>query len=201
MNKIYAMTDSLGGILKKYSDDVNATIQIHQALDFYINQYKKLNKSKGNLSAIHSYHIELDRQIEIKKTMVPKLAKDIKCKMGCSQCCYLNVDISRDEAALIKAFVEESKINIDIPLLKRQAKNKSKTKKCVFLNKMGLCKIYEHRPAACRKLLILTDPELCDVKTVNKVGRFVDWHIEVVASAILNGSKSGSLPEMLLEEL
>ncbi|MCK5235981.1 MAG: YkgJ family cysteine cluster protein [Deltaproteobacteria bacterium] len=201
MNKVYAMTDSLGGILKEYSNDINATIKINQALDFYIEQYKELAKDKGNLTAIHSYHVELDEQVKAKKIKVPELAKDIKCKMGCSHCCYNDVCVSRDEAALIKSVIENRRIVIDMSMLRKQAKEKSKSGRCVFLNNMGLCMIYEHRPAACRKLLIITDPELCNLETINKVGRFVDWHIEVIASAILNGSDSGSLPKMLLKEL
>lgn len=207
MRKEYSMTDSLGGLLDKCSNDIDACIQIHQALDFYISQYEKIAKEKGSLSAVRSYHIELDKEIEIKKTRVPELAKDIKCKMGCDYCCYSNVSISRDEAALMKAAILEDKIVIDMSLLRLQAKNQVKwddlnidKKRCVFLDKMGLCKIYKYRPAACRKFLVVTGPELCNLKKDNKVARFVDWHIEVIASAILNGSKSGSLPEMLLEE-
>lgn len=209
--KIYCMTDSLEGILKEVRKDKNikALIQINKALDFYIEQYKEITKKTGNISTVQSYHVELDKQIEIKKANVPELTKDIKCKMVCSYCCHSNVDISRDEAALIKFIIERDKIVIDMSLLRRQAKNKNMAtwgklnadeKRCVFLSGLGLCMIYEYRPAACRKLLVVTDPELCDLKTINKVGRFVDWHIEVIASAILNGSKCGPLPKMLLKE-
>jgi Fe-S-cluster containining protein len=212
MNKLYAMTDSLKGILQEYSNDIDVSVKIHQALDFYISQYKNLVRDEHNdiLGVISSFHLELDNQVEAKKIKVPELAKDIKCKMGCSHCCYYNVDISRHEAALIKNFTIDSKMKIDKSLLMRQVVCTSvkawgrldiQEKRCVFLNGMGFCTIYKHRPAACRKLLIITDPELCNLKTINKVGRFVDWHIEVIASAILNGSESGPMPEMLLEEL
>lgn len=200
--KKYAMTDSLGGLLKEFSKDREALRKINEALDYYIAQYKDATKESNNLCAVYSFHNALDEQIETKKTKVPGLAKEITCKKGCSQCCYLNVDISRDEAALLKAVIEEDNIVIDMSSLRLQAEDKSKTgkRRCVFLDKSDLCMVYEYRPAACRKLLVITDPELCDIKTINKVGRFVDWHIEVIASAILNGSKSGPLSKMLLKE-
>lgn len=210
MRKSYYMTDSLGGILKKSSNDRKALKMMNDALDFYIKQYKDGSKEVDAPSLIRSFHIALDEAIEAKKELMPTLAKDVKCESGCSFCCYCKVDISRDEAKLMKAAIEEGKLKIDMARLVRQVVCTSKKtwgrlaleeKRCVFLDDSDLCEIYEYRPAACRKLLVITDPDLCNLKAVQKVGRFVDWHIEVIASAILNGSKCGTLPEMLLGEL
>lgn len=207
MKKLYTMSDTLGQLIKQMDVDLEGKKQVHEALDFYINQYEERVNEVDSASLVHSFHVELDSEIERLKLKRPHLAKDVKCTQGCSYCCYFNVDISRDEAALIKMVIKEKKLNIDMSRLKHQAKAKTwgkmkpKQKRCVFLNEIDLCMIYEHRPAACRKLLVISDPKLCNPKKVQKVGRFIDWHVEVIASAILNGSKSGPLPEMLLEVL
>ena len=210
MKKLYEMSDTLGQLIKQMDDDLEGKKQIHEALDFYINQYEERTKEVDSASLVHSFHVELDSEIERLKIKRADLAKDVKCRQGCSYCCYMNVDISRDEALLIKMVIKEKRLKIDMPRLKHQAKNqglkawrklKPKQQKCVFLGESALCMIYEHRPAPCRKLLVISDPKLCNMKKVQKVGRFIDWHVEVIASAILNGSKSGTLPEMLLEVL
>lgn len=210
MKKLYEMSDTLGQLLGQLDNDMEGKKQIHEALDFYINQYEEVAKKVDAASIVHSFHFELDSEIGRLRLKRADLDKDVKCGQGCSYCCYSMVDISRDEAVLIKGMIKEEKIDIDMFRLKHQAKSKSlkewgklkpKQKRCVFLDESDLCMIYKHRPAACRKLLVITDPEFCNQKKVQKVGRFIDWHVEVIASAILNGSKSGTLPEMLLEVL
>ena len=208
--KRYYMSVALSDILKQSSAGDEGRKATKEALDFYMAQYENAAGSVGVESAAHSFHVELDKKIATKRADMPELAKQIKCGEGCAFCCYNQVDISGDEALLIKAVCEEDGIEIDITRLRLQAEKKDikawnkltpSKKRCVFLDKSNLCSIYEYRPAACRKLYVITDPEFCNLKKIQKVGKFVDWHVEVLASAILNGSRNGPLAEVLLEVL
>lgn len=132
--------------------------------------------------------------------------KEIQCKEGCTACCFIDVDISGDEAAIIVNYCNENGIEIDREYLTKQAavgrKTYSPLSRCVFL-KDNLCTIYAVRPIACRKHWVKTDPALCDFSKniVNQVGGYFDVNTEIVASAILNVDETGPFEKMLLNEL
>ena len=71
--------------------------------------------------------------------------KEIQCKAGCTACCYIDVDVSGDEAAVIINYCKENGIEIDQDYLTKQAavgrKSYSPLSRCVFL-KDNLCSIY-----------------------------------------------------------
>src|SRR5687768_9442172 len=91
--------------------------------------------------------------------------KEIKCKTGCTACCFIDVDLSADEAAAIVEYCNENGIEIDKEYLEKQAavgrKKYSELSRCVFL-KDDFCSVYPVRPVACRKHWVKTDPSLCD---------------------------------------
>ena len=132
--------------------------------------------------------------------------KDIQCKAGCTACCFIEIDVSGDEAAVIIDHCRENGIEIDRDYLTKQAavgrKTYSPLSKCVFL-KDNLCSIYSVRPIACRKHWVKTDPVLCDFSKniVNAVGGYFDINTEILASAILNVGETGPLEKVLLKEL
>lgn len=132
--------------------------------------------------------------------------KEIKCKEGCTACCFIDVDISGDEAAIIVNYCNENGIEIDREYLTKQAavgrKTYSPLSRCVFL-KDNLCTIYAVRPIACRKHWVKTDPSLCDFSNniINKVGGYFDLNAEILASAVLNAEDTGTFEKMLLDEL
>lgn len=201
------MSVSLSGILEEAGQVKGARDQIGDALTFYIDQYNQLARRLDGRDIVNGFHLELDEMLNQKRTR-DALAKDITCKKGCAYCCYLQIDISKDEAALIRAFCEDEGISLRKNRLQSQAQAKGREawakltpeqKRCVFLDEFNECLIYDHRPASCRKYLVVSDPELCDAETIRKVPIFVNWHVEVIASAILNGSQGGPLAEMLLD--
>lgn len=180
--------------------------RIEEMLFHYINEYK-LNKEQTNQeSAASNAQIFVDTLIQDQMKKPESIL--VKCKSGCYYCYEQNVDITEDEAALIVKWCKQVKIPINKKKLKRQArylrskwhKQNFHDRRCVFLKK-NLCSIYEYRPVNCRKYMVTSDPKLCDTTTTNRVEMFVDYHVEVMASAPLNVVESGPMPVMLLKEL
>lgn len=208
MEKGLYFTATLMGLIHQNKDRIEANQLAHEEVGFYIEQYRKLAESHGSIVSIYNHHTELDQRIEKAKSRDPLLAGEIKCKRGCFNCCSMQISISRDEAHLIKQYCREENIKIDIKKLRVQAKKKNTKewsklkphqKRCIFVGEEGECQIYVHRPSACRKYLVLSDPNKCDTKESQEVDNFVDWEVETIASSILNASRSGNFAEMLLE--
>lgn len=132
--------------------------------------------------------------------------KEIQCKEGCTACCFIDVEISGDEAISIINYCNENRIEIDKEYLLKQAatgrQTYSEISRCVFL-KDNLCSVYAVRPIACRKHWVKTDPVLCDFSKniANQVGAYFDVNTEILASAMLNVEDSGPFEKVLLNEL
>ena len=132
--------------------------------------------------------------------------KDIRCKTGCTACCFIDVDISFDEVAAIINYCDHNGIEIDKEYLEKQAavgrKKYSEFSRCVFL-KDNMCSIYPVRPIACRKHWVKTDPSFCDFSQniAHPVGNYFDINTEILASAVLNVGGTGSFENMMLSEL
>ena len=132
--------------------------------------------------------------------------KDIRCKAGCTACCFIDASITSEEAALIVAFSRKNNIEIDQSYLIKQAetgrKDFSAVSKCVFLEN-DLCRIYEVRPSTCRKHFVMSDPELCDSSKNKEIPLVTYFNLqsEMVTSALMNLSTTGPIEKMLLDEL
>jgi Fe-S-cluster containining protein len=170
---------------------------------FYKKQYEENRLETNGLSVAYGYGKEVDRLIKEEKK---GLKKEFSCKKGCSYCCSIEVYITEDEADLLLAHCKDSGIAIDWEKVKRQTEYKGdwteqKDPRCVFLDEDGSCKVYECRPIGCRKLFVLSDPELCD--TVKYPGgnteRVAFTEPEMIASGIMNAIEGGNLPQMLMK--
>lgn len=180
--------------------------QVRDMLDYYMLEYSRARTTSNEISAAASIHDFID---ELIKAKVETSEHTIQCSKGCSFCCYQQVDITIDEAKLLRAYAIEKDIKIDKFTLKKQLvrdykafqKLPLKRRKCVFLGKNGECSVYEHRPSACRKLLVVTDPLDCDTEKRKgaQIGKIAEHEVEIVTSAILNAVESGSIAEMLLK--
>lgn len=153
-------------------------------------------------------HDALDAKVVEHRATHPR-ASEIKCRRGCAHCCHVNVTITRPEAVLLHHAAREAGITLDRDKLERQARytvadwqqQPEADRACIFLDPMGSCKVYEHRPDACRKYLVLSEPEQCDVNAHPKgqVLNFVSIKAEIIASAAMVVFECGSMPAMLLK--
>jgi hypothetical protein len=74
---------------------------------------------------------------------------------------------------------------------------------CGFLGSDGACRVYESRPNACRKLLVLSDPALCDAgkHPPDQVERWFSWEAEILETAALETFGGALMPRSLLAAL
>ncbi len=133
------------------------------------------------------------------------------CRRGCCGCCHFEVEITPDEAALLAAKVREGVV-IDQDRLRLQATRPrlspewgrffAPENRCVFLGDDHACRIYEWRPAACRRLLVTTPPEACTTPGA-AVAPVPVLIAEVLLSAALDlaGGTYASIARLLSKEL
>lgn len=95
----------------------------------------------------------------------------IRCGKGCSHCCSGPLEIWPQEAALLATHVREAALRIDAAKLERQSRHTvdswreqpAADQSCVFLQDDGACGVYAVRPNTCRKLLVTSDPQHCEI--------------------------------------
>jgi len=138
-------------------------------------------------------------------------SSEIRCRAGCAHCCHEPVEIWPHEAALLIATARDAGVELDYARLQRQSQfgiddwrqQLARDRACVFLGDDGRCKVYEVRPNACRKLLVLTDPSLCDADRhpPDSVERWFSLEAEILESAALEVYGAALLPRSLLTAL
>ena len=195
------LRDYLASLLE-HADNRAAIDEILNLINAYRYQLGKL-RNRDRIGTIKEVYKAIDKFFD---NAPEENKKEIKCKTGCTHCCFIDVDISGPEAAVIVNYCKENVIEIDREYLTKQAAVGRKTytplSRCVFL-KDNLCSIYPVRPIACRKHWVKTDPSLCDFSNniINKVGAYFDINTEILASAVLNAENTGAFEKMLLDEL
>ncbi len=155
----------------------------------------------------HNAHQALDQVIARDRDNDP-VSRNIRCGRGCSHCCHEAVEIWPQEAALLVRIARERGMVLDEARLERQSRYTVETwrnqpaadKACGFLGDDGACTVYEFRPNACRKLLVVTDPALCDAtqRVPDSVGRWFSWEAELMESAALEVFGAALMPQLLL---
>lgn len=200
--KVSAMLKDYLGLLMENSENQETIEQILKLVNGYTDQLRNL-RILNRIEAIKEVYKAIDGFFE---AAPEESKKEIQCKTGCTACCFIDVDVSGDEAAVITGYCRQNNIEIDKEYLTKQAaagrKTYSALSRCVFL-KDNLCSIYPVRPVACRKHWVKTDPVLCDFSNniINRVGGYFDVNTEILASALLNVDETGSFEKMLLAEM
>ncbi|MEO6540738.1 MAG: YkgJ family cysteine cluster protein, partial [Ferruginibacter sp.] len=171
--KVTSMLKDYLSLLMEAPENRETIDQIMKLMDNYIIQLKNLRAQNLNKTtkevydAIDGFFVNAPEESK----------KEIQCKAGCTACCFIDVDVSGDEAAIIIDYCTENGIEVDKVYLTEQAaagrKSYSALSRCVFL-KDDLCSIYPVRPIACRKHWVKTDPALCDFSNniINQVGGY-----------------------------
>lgn len=153
----------------------------------YLSEFRRFPNIDAPSKA-HSINVVIDEAIERMHAKDPN-AHRITCKAGCSACCRIPVHITAHEAALL---AEAGGDTMAHDRIAKQAglsddefmRLPDEDRRCAFLAD-NLCTVYEHRPSACRKHHVISDPDLCDTTAHpgGEVIRLVSLEAEVIASA------------------
>lgn len=173
-------------------------------------------------SAFEKYQAKLlefkpgvDRGVALHQMMERELKSvsqiPISCRRGCTGCCHYEVEITQNEAAILREIVL-SGMAIDRKRLALQASRERKStewrrfgsrdNRCVFLSEDGACGIYEDRPSICRKHVVTTPATACATEGAS-VAPVQVLLAEILLSAELSidGTTCGSLAQMLSQSL
>lgn len=158
-------------------------------------------------------HMRVDDAIKAHWKKFPELKSQLACKANCSKCCYTNISITSDEGELLAQEVKRG-LKIDMDQLKRHAaiadsdfetfaKLSWEERACVFLGKDGECRVYEQRPATCRKWFVPSPEGPANCHDLKFKGRIMSvFNAEILSSAAFNlDEKSGRLALKVLEAL
>jgi uncharacterized protein len=156
----------------------------------------------------YTVHEVIDERVR-RMLATSKHGPEVTCTKGCAACCHLHVDINTREAQLLRAVAAEAGIKIDEARLARQATKNPDTwlelapedRRCVFLAEDRTCRVYAHRPGACRKYFVLSDPDRCDMQKHpgGRVGIVFDTEAEIIHSAAMTVYGAGTMAAMLLQ--
>jgi Fe-S-cluster containining protein len=138
-------------------------------------------------------HAEMEALLEQDRRLPGAAA--VRCARGCSHCCRGPVEIRPHEAALLVEHLRDTGRVLDTDKLERQGafsvdtwrEQPASDQACVFLDDEGACSVYALRPNACRKLLVTSDPQHCDISRgeYERIERRFCWEAEMLESAAL----------------
>lgn len=203
------MTDDSKAAANRAARDQKKEVYLRAIYDRHIDQFRRAEKLDA-LSIAHSAHSAMDDVLQRDRQTIPG-GENIRCGKGCSHCCREAVEIWPQEAALLVKVARNAGMQLDKARLERQSRYTMETwreqpaadKACGFLGSDGACTVYEYRPNACRKLLVVTDPALCnaELSKPDRVGRWHSWEAELMESAALEVFGAALMPAALLAVL
>jgi Fe-S-cluster containining protein len=200
------MTDTFDSGGNRKARDDRKEAHLRGILDRYTQQFRALGDPVVP-SVAREVHGVMDSVLE-RDRRSSATSGDIRCGRGCDHCCRGPVEIWPHEAALLVEAVRAAGMELDRARLERQCRHTLDTwreqpladRACVFLGDDGACRVYEARPNACRKLLVVSDPALCDAgkHPPESVGRWFSWEAEMMEVAALEVFGAALMPRLLL---
>jgi Fe-S-cluster containining protein len=201
------MTESFAQLLNNLPAEQRPMVRT--LVEKQVAEYHRVSKIADPLSVAHAWHNAMDQAVAKMIKEGEEHGRKVSCAKGCGFCCYQKVDITKDEAILLNKHVEETGLILDQETLEQQGgcnnykdhtKLDVKHRKCVFLDENMSCSVYEYRPASCRSVIAISDPEKCDTEK-NPGGEIVRMNAilpeaYLVASHIATGD-SGGMASML----
>lgn len=202
-------------LAKRFGDKANDIVsRIAMGISYYVDQYnyqkKKLKKEKHGYKIAEAFQKVTDEMIDAEKKKGDVNYKAIKCKSkGCNFCCKMALCCTHEEAQLLVKVAREKHIEIDEEKLIRQTKYNNKNWYelppedigCVFLGESGECRVYKHRPVACRNHFSIEEPEYCDITTHNnrQIGMWSPLDAQIISNAVTVAGRADYMPVKLLE--
>lgn len=203
------MTEASTAAANKAAREEKKIAYLRAIYERYSEQFRATEKQDA-ASVARSAHSAMNNVLQRDRQKNPG-SENIRCGKGCSHCCHEAVEIWPQEAALLVETARHAGLALVRARLERQSRYTVDTwrqqpaadKACVFLGDDGACTVYEFRPNACRKLLVVTDPALCNAEQSkpDSVGRWFSWEAELMESAALETLGAGLMPEALLAAL
>jgi Fe-S-cluster containining protein len=203
------MTDNFNATANKQARDERKKAHLQGMFSHYTEQFRAVENQDAP-SVARRVHVTIDDVLD-RDRKKSATSGDIKCGKGCDHCCRGPVEIWPHEAALLVEFAREAGMELDRARLERQSQHTmddwgqqpTADKACVFLGEDGACKVYEFRPNACRKLLVVTEPSLCNDEKhpAESVDRWFSWEAEILESAALEVFGAALMPRLLLAAL
>ena len=201
---ILGVTENLKMHLQQRPDLFN---EVKACIQHYVDEYRRVGAiTKDRKSLAHSFHNAMNKLIEEGTRGVES---QLSCKAGCAHCCYVNVDITEDEAELLLYAIAEKGIVLDEQKLIHQAKAERwnqiayKDRRCPLLGQNNECMVYEHRPMSCRKYFVRSPPEKCNSQKypAGDVEVLSMNFAECMASALFSTVPTDRLSRMLLKKM
>ena len=190
-----ALTTLLSRVTPEAANDIKARVR------HYGSEFKRIEQGNDSPSIAFTQHGLVDAGLADMMATDPNAAR-ISCQRGCGACCHLHVSIDRHEAALLAGLVHEG-VTIDRTRLARQRTRDADTwntladgdRRCVFLSDGNECQVYEHRPTACRKYQVVSEPKWCDAVRFpgHRVKILIAPQAEIVSAAAQMTYATGSL--------
>ena len=206
---VLGMTDESRAEANRKAREERKAAHLRGIYDRYAEQFRAAG-SEGARALARRMHVAMDELLERDRKKTAG-GSAIQCRKGCAHCCHGPVEIWPQEAALLVEGARAVGIELDVARLERQSRHTAETwrqqpaadKACGFLGDDGACRVYEFRPNACRKLLVVTDPALCDADRhpPDSVGRWFSWEAEVMESAAQETFGAVLMPPALLTVL
>ena len=203
------MSDDTRSIANQQARDQKKEAYLRAIHNRYAEQFR-MTADQDAISVARATHAAMDVVLERDRRKDADRS-GIRCGKGCSHCCHEPVEIWAHEAALLVAIARAAGMTLDRTRLERQSRYSAENwrqqpaqdRACGFLGADGACTVYEFRPNVCRKLLVVTDPALCDTSNgqPDSVGRWFSWEAELMESAALEMFGASVMPKALLAAL